>query len=140
MLTEIATIGHNGVNWSQPWEATVEQKFSIRTAQHGTLTLPVLLLLKFAGSTHFPVFFCQLWEKSFNILPATKTRATEGLWKAILGGKRTASGPSEAQRAIVSSVYVSKPRKKKGFLLPGLSQMGQILPDILQFVCLGGTV
>lgn len=31
---------------------------------HGTLTLPELLLVKMAGSTHFPVFFCQLWEKA----------------------------------------------------------------------------
>lgn len=54
--------------------------------------------------------------------------------------------PSVARRAIVSSVYVSKPcclskkRGEKTIVLPGLSQMAQILPDNLQFVCLGGTV
>lgn len=47
--------------------------------KRATLTLPQLRLLKPAGSTHFPVFFCQLWEKSLNILPATRTWATEGL-------------------------------------------------------------
>lgn len=61
--------------------------------KHGTLTLPVLLLVKFAGSTHFPVFFCQLWEKTSNILPANKAQAIEGLRKAILGVKCTASRP-----------------------------------------------
>lgn len=35
----------------------------------GTLSLPVPLLVKVAGSTHFPVFFCQRWEKGPNILP-----------------------------------------------------------------------
>lgn len=32
--------------------------------KHGTLALPALLLVKITGSTHFPVFFCQLWEKA----------------------------------------------------------------------------
>lgn len=32
--------------------------------KHGTLALPALLLVKTTGSTHFPVFFCQLWEKA----------------------------------------------------------------------------
>lgn len=32
--------------------------------KHGPLTLPTLLLVKTTGSTHFPVFFCQLWEKA----------------------------------------------------------------------------
>lgn len=40
----------------------------------GTLALPVLLLVKVAGSTHFPVFFCQRWEKGPNILPAYESK------------------------------------------------------------------
>lgn len=32
--------------------------------RHSTLALPATLLVKTAGSTHFPVFFCQLWEKA----------------------------------------------------------------------------
>ena len=48
----------------------------------GSMALSHFLLCfwsKTTGSTHFPVFFCQLWEKSFNILPASKTLAVEAL-------------------------------------------------------------
>lgn len=40
----------------------------------GTLSLPVPFLVKVAGSTHFPVFFCQRWEKGPNILPAYESK------------------------------------------------------------------
>lgn len=47
----------------------------------GTLELPVLLLVKVAGSTHFPVFFCQRWEKSPNILPAYESKTPWRDWE-----------------------------------------------------------
>lgn len=49
--------------------------------------------------------------------------------------------PSMARRTIVSSVYVSKPcclSQTASSASWTLSWTGQILPDILQFVCLGG--
>lgn len=62
----------------------------------GTLALPAQLLVKVAGSTHFPVFFCQLWEKGLNILPASERVAgpVEGLRKAILEGNIATPCPS----------------------------------------------
>lgn len=62
----------------------------VKATLHGSWMAPSYFLRRFwsksTGSTHFPVFFCQLWEKSFYILPAAKWLAMEALWKSILRG------------------------------------------------------
>lgn len=85
----------------QPWTVRVEQRWGLsRLAGHrrycsgaprrwgmGTLSLPVPFLVKVAGSTHFPVFFCQRWEKGPNILPAYELKTPwRDCEKAILEG------------------------------------------------------
>lgn len=81
--------------------------------RHGTLALPAPLLVKVAGSTHFPVFFCQLWEKSLNILPAAESQAVERLMKSHRRGQLQNCRVPSRHGELLSLLFVSpKPPKK----------------------------
>lgn len=81
--------------------------------RHGTLALPAPLLVKVAGSTHFPVFFCQLWEKSFNILPAAESQAVERLMKSHRRGQLQNCRVPSRHGELLSLLFVSPNPPKK---------------------------
>lgn len=81
--------------------------------RHGTLALPAPLLVKVAGSTHFPVFFCQLWEKSLNILPAAESQAVERLMKSHRRGQLQNCRVPSRHGELLSPLFVSPNPPKK---------------------------
>lgn len=74
--------------------------------KHGTLTLPASLLVKVAGSTHFPVFFCQVWEKALISFLPPRRRPWRRYEKPCLRATALRCVPSR-QSELLSPLFVS---------------------------------